>query len=132
MHEVFHPDWLIFIHYTKRWTNLHWERAILSQQWHWHCNLIGQYDPVYKSIDNAACINVSCNAFINSQAWMTWKFWRQYLVKNKSVVIKHGQHSYWQQYLVITVVKICWGLTHLVSPQHFDHCTDHTKPLLIC
>ena len=29
---------------------------------------------VNRSADNAARVNVSCNAFISSQTWMTWKF----------------------------------------------------------
>ena len=29
---------------------------------------------VNRSADNAAHVNVSCNTFISSQTWMTWKF----------------------------------------------------------
>ena len=48
------------------------------------------------------------------------------MVKNKSNVVQRGLYSYRQRVRVITVVKICCGLTRLrlVSPQHFDHCDD--------
>lgn len=33
---------------------------------------------VNRSADIAAHVNVSCNTFIGSQTWMTWKFWHWY------------------------------------------------------
>ena len=44
----------------------------------------------------------------------------------QQILTEIGLYSYRQRVRVITVVKICCGLTRLrlVSPQHFDHCDD--------
>lgn len=72
--------------------------------------------------DNAARVNMSRNAIISSETWMTRKVWRRYcdLKKIESSVAWSVPSS--ATIFIITVVKICFGLTrcYQVSPQHFD------------
>ena len=45
---------------------------------------------VNRSADNSACVTVSCNAFICSQTWMTWKFDIDMVIKNHMMNIIIG------------------------------------------
>ena len=104
-----------------RWEGVAFRNKIFCLNWKlcrsWVANLPS-------STDNAARVNVSRNAFISSQAWMTRKFWRRHRGTKQ---INSGLA--WSALLsttifVIAVTKICCGLTRLrsASPEHFNHC----------